>query len=102
MVRHYENLGLIEATRSSTGQRLFAPSAVEQVRHIRVLLSAGLPARVLHELLTCVREHDRLDPCAVPLLVDHLRAHDERIAALTSTRATLQGLIDSATPAPGA
>ncbi|WP_198961780.1 MerR family transcriptional regulator [Pseudonocardia sp. MH-G8] len=99
LLRYYENQGLIEAARSSTGQRLFEPTAVEQVRYVRQLLDAGLPTRVIGELLGCIRESGRLEPCAVPTLVEHLRAHDERIAGLLGTRHALQGLIDSSSPA---
>jgi DNA-binding transcriptional MerR regulator len=95
MLRHYENEGLIEAERSSTGQRLFGSSAIEQVRSIRRLLGAGLPVDAIRELLDCIHDADRLEPCAVPLLVEHLHAYDGRIAELTTTRDVLQGLIDS-------
>ncbi|WP_345375937.1 MerR family transcriptional regulator [Promicromonospora umidemergens] len=95
MLRHYENRGLIEAHRSSTGQRLFDPSVAEQVRSIRRLLAAGLPIEAIRELIGCIHDTDRLEPCAVPLLVDHLHAYDGRIAELTSTRDALKGLIDA-------
>jgi DNA-binding transcriptional MerR regulator len=97
MLRHYENEGLISAKRSSTGQRLFAPSVVEQVRSIRRLLAAGLPVEAIRELLDCIHDADRLEPCAVPLLVEHLQAYDSRIAELMTTRDALQGLIDAST-----
>jgi DNA-binding transcriptional MerR regulator len=95
MLRHYENQGLIAAERSSTGQRLFDPSVVDQVRSIRWLLGAGLPVDAIRELLDCIHAHDRLEPCAVPLLVEHLRVYDGRIAELTTTRDALQSLIDA-------
>jgi DNA-binding transcriptional MerR regulator len=95
MLRYYENHGLISAERSPAGQRLFDPSAVGQVRSIRRLLAAGLPVDAIRELLDCIHDADRLEPCAVPLLVDHLHAYDGRIADLTSTRQALQGLIDA-------
>lgn len=98
LLRYYENQDLLAAERSSTGQRLFAAIAVEQVRSIRLLLEAGLPTRIIRELIDCVHEPGRLEPCAVPTLVEHLEAHDQRIAHLLSTRAALQGLIDSSTP----
>lgn len=97
LLRYYDNQGLLAAERSATGQRLFEASAVEQVRSIRLLLEAGLPTRVIVELLECIHEPGRLEPCAVPTLVEHLQAHDERIASLLSTRIALQGLIDSST-----
>ena len=95
MLRHYENRGLIEAQRSPTGQRLFDSSVAEQVRSIRRLLAAGLPVEVIRELLDCIQDDDRLEPCAVPLLVDHLDTYNSRIAELSSTRNALQGLIDA-------
>lgn len=98
MLRYYENQGLIEAERSSSGQRLFAPSVADQVRHIRMLLRAGLPLRAISELLDCIHDPERLEPCAVPILVEHLRDYDSQIAELVSTRDTLQGLIDSSMP----
>lgn len=95
LLRHYENEGALRAQRSSTGQRLFDSSAVEQVRHIRELLDAGLPIRVIRDLIDCIHEPGRLEPCAVPILVEHLSDRDARIAALVSTRDSLQGLIDA-------
>jgi len=95
MLRYYENQGLIEATRSSSGQRLFDPAVADQVRYIRMLLAAGLPTRAISELLGCIHDPGRLEPCAVPQLVDHLHAYDSQIADLVKTRETLQGLIDS-------
>lgn len=95
MLRHYENQGLIAAERSSTGQRLFDPLIIAQVHSIRRLLGAGLPVEAIRELLDCIHDTDRLEPCAVPLLADHLHAYDGRIAELTSTRDALQGLIDA-------
>lgn len=97
MLRHYENEGLISAERSSAGQRLFDPTVADQVRFIRRLLMAGLPVVAVRELVDCIHDDDRLEPCAVPVLVDHLRAHDVRIAELTTTRDALQGLIDAST-----
>lgn len=98
MLRHYENQGLITAERSSTGQRLFDASVAEQVRFIRRLLAAGLPVVAIRELIGCIHDTDRVEPCAVPLLVEHLHAYDGRIAELRSTRDALQGLINSSSP----
>ena len=102
LLRYYENQGLLTAERSSAGQRLFDPSAVHQVGHVRRLLAAGLPTRVIAELLGCIHDADALEPCAVPTLVAHLREHDARLAALQGTRSALQGLIDSSARPPAA
>ncbi|MEC3893493.1 MerR family transcriptional regulator [Nocardiopsis alba] len=95
LLRYYENQGLIRAERSTGGHRLFDPAVVEQVRSVRLLLAAGLPTRVIGELLECINDPDRLEPCAVPTLMEHLVDYDERIASLVGTRDTLQRLIDA-------
>lgn len=96
LIRYYEAQDLLRAERSSTGQRVFDQSHVELIGTIRWLLDAGLPTRVIKELMDCVRGPDSIEPCAVPTLLDHLDDFDERIARLSGTRAALQGLIDSA------
>lgn len=98
LLRYYENQGLLPADRSATGQRLFDVEAVAQVRYIRQLLEAGLPTRVIRELIDCIHEPGRIEPCAVPVLVEHLHAYDDRIAELLTTKAALQGLIDASSP----
>lgn len=95
LLRYYENQGALRAQRSLTGQRLFDSSAIEQVRFIRELLGAGLPIRKIRDLIDCIHEPGRLEPCAVPILIEHLSEHDARIASLVSTRDSLQGLIDA-------
>lgn len=95
LLRYYENQGILPAQRSSTRQRLFEHSAVEQVLHIRKLLDVGLPIRVIRDLMDCIHAPGRLDPCALPVLVEHLNDYDARIASLVTTRASLQGLIDA-------
>lgn len=99
LLRYYENRGLLTAERSPSGQRLFSPAAIGQVRNIRLLLRAGLPTRTIGELIGCVHDPGLLEPCALPAVVEHLKVHDERIADLLRTRAALQGLIDSSTGA---
>ena len=95
MLRYYESRGLLSATRSSSGQRLFDRGTVTTVRHIRWLLSAGLPTRVIRELLDCIEDPDRIEPCAVPVLLEHVHAYEQQIAELTTTRQALQGLIEA-------
>lgn len=95
LLRYYEGRGLLFADRSPTGQRLFRPSEVERVHNIRSLLDAGLPTSVIRELIDCIYQPGRLEPCAVPTLMAHVEDYDNRIAHLVSTRDALQGLIDA-------
>ncbi|TLM80963.1 MerR family transcriptional regulator (plasmid) [Pseudarthrobacter sp. NamE5] len=100
LLRYYENQGILPAQRSSTKQRLFENSAIQQVLYIRELLAAGLPIRIIRDLMDCVHEPGRLDPCTVPVLVEHLNEYDARIASLVTTRASLQGLVDASAATP--
>ena len=83
-LRYYEEQGLLAATRSASGQRLYADSDVERVRFLQHLYAAGLSSRTIAELLPCVespsvenadeawdrlvRERDRLDAHITDLL----------------------------------
>ena len=95
LLRYYQGRGLLTADRSTSGQRLFAPEAIERVRAIRSLLDVGLPTRTILELIDCIYEPGRLEPCATPVLVEHLKKYDARIADLVGTRKGLEALINS-------
>lgn len=95
LLRYYEAQGLLTATRTPNGHRRFAPEAPTTVRSIRMLLDVGVPTRLIRDLLDCVKDGSRLEPCAVPMLATHLDEHDRRISQLTGIRAALQDLIDS-------
>jgi DNA-binding transcriptional MerR regulator len=97
LLRYYEGQGLLTASRTTSNHRRFPAGAVVTVRSIRLLLDAGVPTRLIRELLDCVRDASRVEPCAVPVLAGHLREHDEKLARLAATRAALQGLIDGST-----
>lgn len=96
MLRYYEAQGLLDASRTTSGHRRFVPGAETTVRGIRLLLDAGVPTRLIRDLLDCVHDASRVEPCAVPILAEHLNEHDRRLARLTTTRSALQGLIDGA------
>lgn len=96
LLRYYESQGLLAASRTTSGHRRFAAEAETTVRSIRLLLGAGVPTRLIRELLDCVHDASRLEPCAVPVLAAHLRQHDQKLADLAATRVALQGLIDDA------
>lgn len=100
LLRYYEAQGLLEASRTPSGHRRYAPSSQTTVHSIRLLLDAGIPTRLIRELLDCVHDGSQIEPCAVPTLAAHLDEHDRRLARMTTTRTALQGLIDTALPNP--
>lgn len=75
---------------------MYDADAPVPVRRIRTLLDAGLPTRVIREVLdrVCGGEAE-VEPCPTPLLLDQLHGIEERIAGLEGSRQSLTRL-----PAP--
>lgn len=53
-VRYYEQQGLLAPERSPSGQRLYAPDAVDRVCFFQQMYAAGLTSRNIARLLPCV------------------------------------------------
>jgi len=53
-VRYYEQQGLLTPVRSPSGQRLYAPDAIDRVRFFQQMYAAGLSSRNIAALLPCV------------------------------------------------
>jgi DNA-binding transcriptional MerR regulator len=53
-LRYYEEQGLLASARTSGGQRTYPDSAVERVRLIQQLFTAGLPSRTVLKLMPCI------------------------------------------------
>ena len=53
-LRYYEKQGLLGSERTAGGQRVYPPSAVGRVRYIQQLYAAGVPSRVIVDLLPCL------------------------------------------------
>ncbi|MBZ9749236.1 MerR family transcriptional regulator [Deinococcus sp. HMF7604] len=96
-LRYYEEQGLLYSSRSDSGQRLYAGSAVARVRLIQQLYAAGLSSRTLKELLPCLEAPVET---YTPLLLGRLHAERDRIstqiAALTETRDRLDAVMATA------
>lgn len=100
-LRYYEEQGLLAPTRTPAGYRVYAGSDVDVVRHVRMLLAAGLNTAFIREVLPCmVDTGDGLAP-GCPELLPHLRKERDRITVaidgLASARTLLDGVI-AATP----
>jgi DNA-binding transcriptional MerR regulator len=93
-VRYYEEQGILAAERSASGQRLYAPTAVDRVRFFQQMYAAGLTSRNIAELMPCwdsghtdagqramlLAQRDRIHS-KVDELQDVLRRLDDLIAA---------------------
>lgn len=53
-LRYYEEQGLLTSERTPNGQRTYPESAVERVRLIQQLFTAGLPSRTILQLLPSI------------------------------------------------
>ncbi|WP_447589450.1 MerR family transcriptional regulator [Microbacterium lacticum] len=92
-LRYYEQHDLLDAERTSTGNRRFHPDAVEAVRRIRLFLDAGLPLTVVSQVMPCfVHDGARLHACVADYLHDHMDTVRERIEALDEQRDTIERL----------
>lgn len=97
-LRYYEEMNLLPAQRSSSGQRQYTEGAVERVRLIQQLYGAGLGSKAVAELLPCL--HTGI---ATPAMLARLEAERDRVdrqaRELSATRDRLDGLIQTAAAA---
>jgi DNA-binding transcriptional MerR regulator len=91
-LRYYEEQGLLESDRSTSGQRLYGPHAVERVRWLKGLYSAGMPSATIAKLRPC---HDRGEVTEVEeAIVAAERAKIEaKIQELTAVRDRLDAMM---------
>jgi DNA-binding transcriptional MerR regulator len=100
-LRYYEEQGLLHPARTPAGYRDYAESDVDVVRHIQLLLNAGLNTTFIEEVLPCMVDTGAGLAPGCPELVPHLTKERSRITAaidgLVAARALLDDVI-SATP----
>ncbi|GGL29088.1 MerR family transcriptional regulator [Nocardia jinanensis] len=95
LLRYYEERGLLTPERTTNGYRRYAETAVGDVTRIRRLLAAGLPIRVINEVLDCEWDGaDYVEPCMEPALRAELAALDSKLDDLRHRRSELLGLIE--------
>ncbi|WP_406336873.1 MerR family transcriptional regulator [Streptomyces zaomyceticus] len=91
LLRYYEEQGLIVADRLPNGYRVYDASNVDRVMQIRGLLDAGLPTRIIKQILPCLNKPRIIHfPDATPemlaTLEDERDRMTERIRCLTRNR----------------
>jgi DNA-binding transcriptional MerR regulator len=100
-LRYYEEQGLLLPTRTPNGYRDYAESDVDVVRHVRMLLAAGLNTEFIRNVLPCmVDTGDGLAP-GCPELLPHLQKERARMTIAIDGLATARTLLDdviAATP----
>ncbi|HEY7593733.1 MAG TPA: MerR family transcriptional regulator [Actinophytocola sp.] len=105
LLRYYEDQGLLDPDRSANGYRSYDERLVGRVVQIRGLLDAGVPTRIIREILPCLD-----DPCSIhvtdatPELIADLERHrdqmDAKIQCLARNRDAISAYL-SAVRLPG-
>jgi DNA-binding transcriptional MerR regulator len=94
-LRYYEEQGLLESERTSTGQRTYTESAVERVQLIQQFFAAGLPSRLILQILPCV-ESGTASPEVFGLLKNERDRITAAIGDLEAARDALDRMVDIA------
>ena len=100
LLRYYEAQELITPDRAANGYRDYAEALVDRVVQIRGLLDAGLPTKIIKEILPCLD-----NPCtihvtdATPELIENLERErdrmDSRIRCLARNRDAISAYLDA-------
>ncbi|GGW20916.1 MerR family transcriptional regulator [Streptomyces capoamus] len=102
LLRHYERAGLLRPGRRPNGYRTYDETAPAVVLRIRALLAAGLPTRIIRQVLPCTDAESAVLPC--PGILDSLRTQlrtlDQRSAEIDAARDVLRQIITTAETAP--
>jgi DNA-binding transcriptional MerR regulator len=99
LLRYYEEQGLIVPGRAVNGYREYGESHVDVVRQITGLLDAGLPTRIIAQLLPCLDQPQTIYvPDVTPEMIVTLQREQarlsERIEFLTRNRDAVADYLD--------
>jgi DNA-binding transcriptional MerR regulator len=98
-LRYYEEQSLLRPDRSASGYRDYDERAAQAVRHIQLLLSAGLGTSVIAEILPCIPDDTTVLAPTCPELLDGLAEERVRITRsidkLTAARDVLDRLLQT-------
>jgi DNA-binding transcriptional MerR regulator len=100
LLRYYEEQDLLAPDRAANGYREYAESLVDRVTQIRGLLDAGIPIKIIQQILPCLD-----NPCSIMVTdatpemiasLDRQREQmDSRIACLSRNRDAITAYLDA-------
>ena len=99
LLRYYEEQGLITPSRALNGYREYGEAHVDVVLQITGLLDAGLPTRIIKQLLPCLDKPQTIyAPNVTPEMIATLKREQarlsERIECLTRNRDAIADYLD--------
>ncbi|MCQ8190789.1 MerR family transcriptional regulator [Streptomyces rugosispiralis] len=100
LLRYYEEQGLILPDRCANGYRAYDERLVDRVLQIRGLLDAGLPTRIIKQILPCLDKPRRIHfsdatPEMITTLKDERDRMTRRIDCLTRNRDAIAEYLDA-------
>ncbi|WP_069752827.1 MerR family transcriptional regulator [Streptomyces sp. EN16] len=107
MLRYYEEQGLLTPRRLENGYREYDEYLIDRVHKIRGLLDAGVPTRIIGDMLPCLHQGPEIvvtnpDPKLREMLLTQRDKMTERIAFLEQNRDALTHYIEAMDIAGGA
>lgn len=103
MLRYYEEQQLLSPERTYNGYRDYPEAAVDRVEQIRGLIEAGIPTRIVRQLLPCLSTASPsihvtlLDPEIIESLSEQREHIERRIGCLTRNRDAITKYLNDAT-----
>ncbi|MFC3995830.1 MerR family transcriptional regulator [Nocardiopsis sediminis] len=100
LLRYYEEQGLIVAARLPNGYRDYSGDNVDRVVQIRGLLDAGLPTRIIKQILPCLDKPRTIHftdatPEMLALLEQERDKMTERVRFLTRNRDAIAAYLEA-------
>jgi DNA-binding transcriptional MerR regulator len=100
LLRYYEEQGLITPRRGTNGYRDYDEDVADRVTQIRGLLDAGMPTRIIRDILPCLESAEVLYcPTVTPDLVVTLERErariTQRIEVLERNRDAITNYLDA-------
>ncbi|NGM21669.1 Cu(I)-responsive transcriptional regulator [Roseomonas stagni] len=92
MIRHYESIGLVTATRRANGYRSYGPQDVAVLRFIRHARDLAFPLEDIRKLLALWRDRSRASGDVKRLAMDHVTALEAKAASLRAVADSLRHL----------
>jgi DNA-binding transcriptional MerR regulator len=107
LLRYYEEQGLINSARSPNGYRDYDDQLVDRILQIRGLLDAGLPTRIIKQILPCLDKPRVIHfPDATPEMIATLEQERDRmtrrVECLTRNRDAVAEYLDAVRTPPSA
>lgn len=92
-IRYYEEIGLINPTRSANGYRSFDTKDIHKLGFVGRARALGFSIDDCRTLLALWEDENRANADVRRVAREHLKLVEEKIASLEEMRATLTGLV---------